>query len=138
MKLLVFTLLCLATVSLCLASDVSDKPENFDVNYHYSSSDRPDPFVPYQKKHINIPPGQIGVEDAVLVGITMTARDGYVAVLRGSDGRVHYLSAGSKLFDGEVLKVDPQRVVFKQILPSGERVHEREVTKELHPEQSSN
>lgn len=118
----------------------ADAPEAHDVSYTYDPMDRPDPFVSQlQGRHEErkLPPGAITIESAVLVGIT-AGPDGYVALLKGPDGKTRFLKAGADLYDGQILDIDSRRVVFRQdIHDVSSPVRAREVIKALHPESDS-
>ena len=80
------------------------------------------------------PPGipGIAIDDVVLQGLWKT-RAGYVAQIRGTDNKSHLLRAGDQLFDGEVLRIGPNEVVFRQNLNDPQSVKPfRDITKQLN------
>jgi len=80
------------------------------------------------------PPGipGIAIDDVTLQGIWKT-RAGYVAQIRGTDNKSHLLRAGDQLFDGEVLRIGPNEVVFRQNLNDPQSVKPfRDLTKQLN------
>lgn len=135
-RIVVLSLSFVVLAWLAGAADLSDKPEKWDINYHYDPGDRRDPFVPYVKKIFVVPQGEMAVEQAVLVGITRDSR-GFVALLEGVDGKAQPFREGARLFDGEILRIEADRVVFIQILPADEILIQKEVIKMLHPESGS-
>jgi hypothetical protein len=58
-------------------------------------------------------PKNLTVANAVIVGITKKP-DGYVALIRAKDNKVHFLEVGDKLHDGTVLAITDDAVTFRQ------------------------
>ena len=72
------------------------------------------------------------IDDLVVQGIWKT-RPGYVAQIRGTDNKSYLLRAGDLLYDGEVTRVGPNEVTFRQNLNDPQSVKPfREVTKQLN------
>lgn len=80
------------------------------------------------------PPGIAGisVDDVAIQGIWRT-RSGYVAQVRGTDNKSYLLRAGDLLYDGEVTRIGPNEVGFRQNLNDPQSVKPfRDVTKQLN------
>jgi hypothetical protein len=108
-------------------------------SYSYDPAGRRDPFRSLLVRPGKGQPGQrppgipgIAIDDVVLQGIWRT-RAGYVAQIRGTDNKSHLLRAGDQLFDGEVLRIGPNEVVFRQNLNDPQSVKPfRDLTKQLN------
>ncbi len=118
-----------------------DSPETYDINYLYDPGNRRDPFISLLtgiKQSKNAPKGQLTVTDAKVVGITRN-RDGYVAIIMGSDKKARFAKPGFKLYDGEVIAIEADRVIFRQDLTedtlAAPGLKSKEVVKRLHPVQ---
>jgi hypothetical protein len=60
-------------------------------------------------------------------------RSGYVAQVRGTDNKSYLIRGGDLLYDGEVTRVGPNEVVFRQNINDPQSVKPfREVTKQLN------
>ena len=107
--------------------------------YTYDPAGRRDPFRsllvrPEQRAAGSRPPGIAGiaVDDIVLQGIWKT-QAGYSAQIRGSDNKSYLLRAGDLLWDGEVIRIGPNEVTFRQNLNDPQSVKPfRDVTKQLN------
>jgi hypothetical protein len=107
--------------------------------YSYDPAGRRDPFrsllVREQNRGgPNRPPGIAGIaiDDIVIHGIWKT-KAGYVAQIRGTDNKSYLIRAGDLLYDGEVTRVGPNEVQFRQNLHDPQSVKPfREVTKQLN------
>ena len=107
--------------------------------YTYDPAGRRDPFRsllvrPENRAGAARPPGIAGisVDDLVLQGIWRT-RSGYVAQIRGTDNKSYLLRAGDLLWDGEVTRIAPNEVTFRQNLNDPQSVKPfRDVTKQLN------
>jgi type IV pilus assembly protein PilP len=107
--------------------------------YTYDPAGRRDPFRsllvrPEQRAAGSRPPGIAGiaVDDIVLQGIWKT-QAGYAAQIRGSDNKSYLLRAGDLLWDGEVIRIGPNEVTFRQNLNDPQSVKPfRDVTKQLN------
>ncbi len=80
------------------------------------------------------PPGIAGIaiDDVLLQGIWKT-RAGFVAQIRGTDNKSYLLRSGDQLYDGEVLKISPNEVTFRQNLNDPQSVKPfRDITKQLN------
>lgn len=119
-----------------------DQPESYDINYAYDPGGRRDPFVSLLTG-INVgkekgPKGALLVEDAKVVGITRN-KSGFVAILVGADNKARFMKVGDKLYDGEILNIESDRVTFRQDLkednPAAPGLRSKEVVKRLYPVQ---
>ncbi|HTO75565.1 MAG TPA: hypothetical protein VMQ61_05765 [Thermoanaerobaculia bacterium] len=108
-------------------------------SYTYDPAGRRDPFRsllvrPEQRAAGSRPPGIAGiaVDDIVLQGIWKT-QAGYLAQIRGTDNKSYLLRPGDLLWDGEVTKIGPNEVTFRQNLNDPQSVKPfRDVTKQLN------
>lgn len=111
--------------------------------YTYDPQGRRDPFVSplrrteLEKRPEERPPGIPGllIDEIDLRGIFLL--DGnYVAQIQTTDKRKSYLlRPGDHLYDGEVVGIDRNEVIFKQMVNNPERIKPfREVVKKLMPE----
>jgi hypothetical protein len=107
--------------------------------YSYDPAGRRDPFrsllVREQSRGgLDRPPGIAGIsiDDLVVHGIWKT-KAGYVAQIRATDNKSYLIRAGDLLYDGEVIRVGPNEVSFRQNLNDPQSVKPfREVTKQLN------
>lgn len=108
-------------------------------SYSYDPAGRRDPFRsllvrPERGGVGQRPPGIAGIaiDDIILQGIWRT-RAGYVAQIRGTDNKSHLLRSGDQLYDGEVLRIGPNEVIFRQNLNDPQSVKPfRDITKQLN------
>ena len=108
-------------------------------SYTYDPAGRRDPFRsllvrPDDRARGERPPGVAGmsIDDVVVHGI-WRVRSGYVAQVRGTDNKSYLIRGGDLLYDGEVTRVGPNEVVFRQNINDPQSVKPfREVTKQLH------
>ena len=107
--------------------------------YTYDPAGRRDPFRSLLIRADNRgrqqrPPGIAGIsiDDMILQGIWKT-RSGYVAQIRGTDNKSYLIRAGDLLYDGEVTRIGPNEVSFRQNLNDPQSVKPfRDVTKQLN------
>jgi len=107
--------------------------------YTYDPAGRRDPFrsllVREQSKGgVSRPPGIAGIsiDDLGVHGIWKT-RAGFVAQIRATDNKSYLIRSGDLLYDGEVTRVGPNEVSFRQNLNDPQSVKPfREVTKQLN------
>ena len=107
--------------------------------YSYDPAGRRDPFRsllvrPEDRALGARPPGVAGmsVDEIVIHGIWKT-RSGYVAQVRATDNKSYLVRQGDLLYDGEVIRVGANEVVFRQNINDPQSVKPfREVTKQLH------
>jgi len=107
--------------------------------YTYDPAGRRDPFRsllvrPEDRARGERPPGIAGmsIDDVVIHGIWKT-RTGYIAQVRAVDNKSYLIRGGDLLYDGEVTRVGPNEVVFRQNINDPQSVKPfREVTKQLN------
>lgn len=110
--------------------------------YTYDPGDRRDPFksllVTNRPTLAGGPrpdgiPGLL-IDEILLSGIIQTA-DGFVAQVQASDRKKSYLlEVGARLYDGDVVRITPNEVIFKQNVRDPTALKPfREVVKKLNP-----
>ncbi|MGA7614148.1 MAG: pilus assembly protein PilP [Thermoanaerobaculia bacterium] len=117
--------------------------ENPIETYRYDPQGRRDPFRsligPSPKiTRENAPEGPAGfmIDEIDLQGIIRTGQ-GLVAMIDGPDNKGYLLRNGDKVFDGEVIRITADSVVFRQEVNDPTRIERyREVVKELTPQSS--
>ena len=119
----------------------ADQPESYDINYTYDPGGRRDPFVNLLigiKVKNSAPKGALTVADAKVVGITM-GKNGYTAIIVGADNKARFMKEGDKLYDGQIITIEKDRVVFRQDFteenPAAPGLRSKEVEKRLNPVQ---
>jgi hypothetical protein len=118
---------------------VAEDPTLSGRGYTYDPAGRRDPFRsllvrPENRSIGQRPPGIAGIsiDDVVVQGIWKT-RTGYVAQIRGTDNKSYLLRGGDVLYDGEVTRVGPNEISFRQNLNDPQSVKPfRDVTKQLN------
>jgi type IV pilus assembly protein PilP len=121
------------------APDAAAEDATSGRGYTYDPAGRRDPFRSLLVRNDSKQPGArppgiagIGVDDITVQGIWKT-RSGYVAQIRGTDNKSYLLRAGDLLWDGEVTRVGPNEVGFRQNLNDPQSVKPfRDVTKQLN------
>ena len=134
-----------STEETSTASDVQQSLEEIleDTSttdaYRYDPQGRRDPFRsligPAPKLEGNRPPGLAGflIDEINLQGVFKT-RQGLTAMVNGPDNKGYSLRVGMKVLDGEVIRVTPDSVVFRQEVNDPTRIERyREVVKDLAP-----
>jgi Tfp pilus assembly protein PilP len=123
--------------------EILEEPASADT-YRYDPQGRRDPFqslvgpTPLLKGGER-PPGVPGflIDEMKLQGVVST-KGGLVAMVAGPDSKGYLLHAGEKVFDGEVLRITPSSVVFRQAVNDPTQIERfREVVKDLNPSSSS-
>lgn len=107
--------------------------------YTYDPAGRRDPFRSLlvraeDRARGERPPGIAGmsIDDVVIHGIWRT-RTGFIAQVRAVDNKSYLVRSGDLLYDGEVTRVSPNEVVFRQNINDPQSVKPfREVTKQLN------
>lgn len=120
----------------------ADQPESYDINYTYDPAGRRDPFINLligiKMKGTGAPKGALTVSDAKVVGITQ-GHEGYTAIIVGADNKARFMKAGDKLFDGQIISIEKDRVIFRQDFteenPAAPGLRSKEVEKRLNPVQ---
>lgn len=128
MKTFLLVMIVFISLSPMLAAQTDD------MTYVYDHNGRPDPFVPYKPPVVVTPPGQISVNGSKLVGIT-ESHGNKIALFQAADNKTHFLKVGDSVYDGVVEKITRDSVVFRQFLPEGSPVREKEVVRKLYPDQ---
>ncbi|MFN2442020.1 MAG: pilus assembly protein PilP [Thermoanaerobaculia bacterium] len=124
--------------------DILEEPSGTDT-YRYDPQGRRDPFRSLVGPSRPIergdrPEGVPGflIDETDLQGVVQT-RAGMVAMIKGPDNKGYLVRVGDKLYDGEVIRVDKQSVVFRQEVNDPTRIERfREVVKDLVPESQRN
>jgi type IV pilus assembly protein PilP len=120
--------------------EILEEPTSGDA-YRYDPQGRRDPFQSLvgpapkldQSKRPAGVPGFL-IDEMKLQGIVKT-RQGLVAMIGGPDNKGYVIRVGDKTFDGEVIRIMPSSVVFRQEVNDPTRIERyREVVKELGPE----
>lgn len=109
-------------------------------SYRYDPQGRRDPFRSLigpapELDRGQRPPGVPGflIDELKLQGVVRTPQ-GLVAMLGGPDNQGHLVRVGQKVLDGEVIRITPGSVVFRQEVNDPTRIERyREVVKELAP-----
>lgn len=120
--------------------EILEEPTTSDT-YRYDPQGRRDPFRsligPSEKAtRDNAPKGPPGflIDEMRLQGLFKT-KQGPVAMIIGPDNAGYLIKVGDKVFDGEVVRLTPTGVVFRQEVNDPTRIERyREVTKELNPQ----
>lgn len=107
-------------VSLCSRSKIlRQAKEDLDLLEKHLQTQKqtapPSSEIAGEKKHTQKQdvPKNLTIASAVIVGITKKP-DGYVALIRATDNKVHFLEVGDKLHDGTVLAISDDAVTFRQ------------------------
>jgi Tfp pilus assembly protein PilP len=119
--------------------EILEEPTGADT-YRYDPQGRRDPFRslvgPAPKIDQGVrPPGIPGflIDEIKLTGIVRT-RQGIVGVIAGPDNKGYLIRIGDKVLDGEVVRITPSSVVFRQEVNDPTRIERfREVVKDLTP-----
>jgi type IV pilus assembly protein PilP len=119
--------------------EILEEPTSTDT-YRYDPQGRRDPFRsligPAPKTDLGQrPPGIPGflIDELKLQGVIKT-RYGLAAMLSGPDNNGYLVRVGQKTFDGELIRITPNSVVFRQEVNDPTRIERyREVVKELNP-----
>ncbi len=109
--------------------------------YHYDPQGRRDPFQSLVGPKIaqtksDKPPGPPGflIDEIKLQGVIKT-KQGLVGMINGPDNKGYLIHVGDKVLDGEVIRITPSSVVFRQEVNDPTRIERyREVVKDLTPE----
>jgi len=110
--------------------------------YHYDPQGRRDPFQSLIGPAPKIAPGQrppgppgFLIDEIKLQGVIRTKQQGLIGMINGPDNRSYLLKIGDKVLDGEVIRITPSSVVFRQDVNDPTRIERfREVVKDLSPE----
>lgn len=119
--------------------DILEEPTTTDT-YRYDPQGRRDPFRSLIGPAPRLAAGQrpegvpgFMIDEMRLQGIFKTRR-GLTAMVNGPDNKGYLIHAGDKVFDGEVIRITPTSVVFRQEVNDPTRIERyREVVKDLSP-----
>lgn len=119
--------------------EILEEPTTTDT-YRYDPQGRRDPFRsligPAPKLEAGQrPPGVPGfmIDELKLQGVFQT-RQGLAAMVTGPDNKGYVIRAGDKVLDGEIIRLTPTSVVFRQEVNDPTRIERyREVVKDLTP-----
>jgi Tfp pilus assembly protein PilP len=122
--------------------EILEEPANGET-YRYDPQGRRDPFQSLVGPAPKLQPGvrQPGVpgfliDEMKLQGVIKT-RQGLVGMVNGPDNKGYLVHIGDKVLDGEVIRITPSSVVFRQEVNDPTRIERyREVVKDLTPEAS--
>jgi type IV pilus assembly protein PilP len=120
--------------------EILEEPTGAD-QYRYDPQGRRDPFQSLIGPRPPLPPGQrppgvpgFLVDEMKLEGVIKT-RQGFVGVVMGPDNKGYNVHVGDKALDGEVIRITPTSVVFRQEVNDPTRIERyKEVVKEIAPE----
>ena len=120
--------------------EILEEPTNAD-NYRYDPQGRRDPFQSLIGPRPTLTPGQRppGVPGFLIDEIKLTGvfrrKQELVGMITGPDNKSHLIRVGDKLLDGEIIRITPSSVVFRQEVNDPTRIERyREVVKDLAPE----
>jgi type IV pilus assembly protein PilP len=121
--------------------EILEEPTSAD-NYRYDPQGRRDPFQSLIGPRPAIQPGQrppgvpgFLVDEMKLQGVFETKKGVFTAMVLGPDNKGYPIHVGDKVLDGEVIRITPVSVVFRQEVNDPTRIERyKEVVKELTPE----
>ncbi len=119
--------------------EILEEPATTDT-YRYDPQGRRDPFRSLIGPTPKLEPGQrpagvpgFLIDEMKLSGIFKT-RAGLTAMVNGPDNKGYTIKVGDKVLDGEVVRITPTSVVFRQEVNDPTRIERyREVVKDLSP-----
>lgn len=119
--------------------EILEEPTTTD-SYRYDPQGRRDPFRSLIGPAPRLEPGQrpagvpgFLIDEMKLQGIFKT-KQGLTAMVSGPDNKGYNIRVGDKVFDGEVIRITPTSVVFRQEVNDPTRIERyREVVKDLSP-----
>jgi type IV pilus assembly protein PilP len=117
--------------------EILEEPTGADT-YRYDPQGRRDPFQSLigpapRLQNGTRPPGVPGflIDEVRLQGILKT-KQGLVALIMGPDNKGYLIRVGDKVLDGEVVRITPASIVFRQEVNDPTRIERfREVVKDL-------
>jgi Tfp pilus assembly protein PilP len=121
--------------------EILEEPTSPDA-YHYDPKGRRDPFQSLIGPAPTLQPGQrpagppgFLIDEIKLQGVVKTRQQGLVAMVNGPDNKGYLVKVGDKVLDGEVIRITPGSIVFRQEVNDPTRIERfREVVKELSSE----
>jgi type IV pilus assembly protein PilP len=119
--------------------EILEEPATTDT-YRYDPQGRRDPFRSLIGPTPKLEPGQrpagvpgFLIDEMKLQGIFKT-RAGLTAMINGPDNKGYTIKVGDKVLDGEIVRITPSSVVFRQQVNDPTRIERyREVVKDLSP-----
>jgi type IV pilus assembly protein PilP len=119
--------------------EILEEPTTTDT-YRYDPQGRRDPFRSLIGPTPRLEPGQrppgvpgFLIDEIKLQGVFRT-RAGMTGMINGPDNKGYTLRVGDKVLDGEVIRITPTGVVFRQEVNDPTRIERyREVVKDLSP-----
>ncbi|HUP47128.1 MAG TPA: pilus assembly protein PilP [Thermoanaerobaculia bacterium] len=118
--------------------EILEEPTGPDA-YRYDPQGRRDPFQSLVGPAPRVPrdrvPGTPGflIDEMKLQGVIRT-KQGLVAMINGPDNKGYLIRVGDKVLDGEIIRITPSSVVFRQEVNDPTRIERyREVVKDLTP-----
>ncbi|HEX9160482.1 MAG TPA: pilus assembly protein PilP [Thermoanaerobaculia bacterium] len=119
--------------------EILEEPQGGET-YRYDPQGRRDPFRSLVGPAPKLEPGQrppgvpgFLIDEIKLTGIVRT-KQGIVGVISGPDNKGYLIRVGDKVLDGEVIRITPTSVVFRQEVNDPTRIERyREVVKDLTP-----
>ncbi len=119
--------------------EILEEPTTTDT-YRYDPQGRRDPFRSLIGPTPRLEPGQrpagvpgFLIDEIRLQGIFKT-RAGMTAMINGPDNKGYTIKVGDRVLDGEVVRITPTSVVFRQEVNDPTRIERyREVVKDLSP-----
>ncbi|MEA2240263.1 MAG: hypothetical protein QOC81_4987 [Thermoanaerobaculia bacterium] len=118
--------------------EIVEEP-NAPDSYHYDAQGRRDPFQsligPAPKLQTGArpqgPPGFL-IDEVKIQGVVKTRTQGLVAMINGPDNKSYLVKIGDKVLDGEIIRITPNSIVFRQEVNDPTRIERfREVVKEI-------
>jgi Tfp pilus assembly protein PilP len=121
--------------------EILEEPSSSE-QYHYDPQGRRDPFQSLIGPAPKLQPGQrppgppgFLIDEIKLQGIVKTKQQGLIAMVNGPDNKGYLIRVGDKVLDGEIIRITPSSVVFRQEVNDPTRIERfREVVKDLTPE----
>lgn len=119
--------------------EILEEPTTTDT-YRYDPQGRRDPFRSLIGPTPRLEPGQrppgvpgFLIDEIKLQGVFRT-RTGMTGMINGPDNKGYTIRVGDKVLDGEVIRITPTGVVFRQEVNDPTRIERyREVVKDLSP-----
>lgn len=108
-------------------------------SYHYDAQGRRDPFQSLIGPAPKLQSGQrpVGpqgflIDEIKIQGVVKTKQQGLVAMINGPDNKSYLVKIGDKVLDGEIIRITPNSIVFRQEVNDPTRIERfREVVKEI-------
>jgi type IV pilus assembly protein PilP len=121
--------------------EILEEPSAPDA-YHYDPQGRRDPFQSLIGPAPKLAPGQrpagpagFLIDEIKLQGVVKTRQQGLIAMVNGPDNKGYLVHVGDKVLDGELIRITPNSIVFRQEVNDPTRIERfREVVKELSSE----